>query len=138
MKLACSPPVPCWEGCGRGKFHFQTDFTTILFTLLSQPNGRKQNIETSSLQMIADLSFQGSITNLIFYILLSGERAKSLFENLKRKYSKKKADLKKAKNWGSSLQDTNGAKKALAPYIFLSWLHNFTKLHQCKSDIEDD
>ena len=90
---------PLLGGVREGEIPFsdRLDFTTILFTLLSQPNGRKQNIETSSLQMIADLSFQGSITNLIFYILLSGERAKSLFENLKRKYSKKKADLKKAK-----------------------------------------
>ena len=32
--------------------------------------------------MIANLSFKGCIANLIFYILLLPETAKSLFENL--------------------------------------------------------
>ena len=44
--------------------------------------------------MIADLSFKGCIANLIFFILLSRETAKSLFENVKKKYSKDKWDLK--------------------------------------------
>lgn len=84
----------------------------------SQANGRKQNLKNFSLQMIADLSFQGCITNVIFYILLSVE---FMFENPKKKYSKRKADLKKAKKSCSSLQDTQSAKIVLEPCIFLSW-----------------
>lgn len=110
------------------------DFSLFFF----QPNGQRQNIENSSLHMIADQSFQGCIAKLIFYILLSGEKAKSLFEKLKKKYSKKKIDLKRAKKLGSWLQDTQRAEPALAPYIFLSWLHDFTKFRHCKSNIEVD
>lgn len=53
-----------------------------------QPNifekNKERKKETFSLQTIADLSFVGCITNLIFYTLLLGKRAKSLFENLKK------------------------------------------------------
>ena len=59
-------------------------------------NWLKINIKTSSLQRITDLSFEGCITNLIFDILLSGDKAKSLFEHLKKKYGKEKSDLKNA------------------------------------------
>ena len=64
--------------------------------ILFSNNWLKINIKTSSLQRITDLSFEGCITNLMFYILFSGDTAKSLFENLKKKYSKEKSDLKNA------------------------------------------
>ena len=59
-------------------------------------NWLKITIKTSSLHRINNLSFEGCITNLISYILLSGDTAKSLLENLKKKYSKEKSDLKNA------------------------------------------
>ena len=64
--------------------------------ILFSNNWLKINIKTSSLQRITDLSFEGCITNLMFYILFSGDTAKSFFENLKNKYSKEKSDLKNA------------------------------------------
>lgn len=83
--------------------------------------------------MIADLSFKGCIANLIFFILLSRETAKSLFENVKKKYSKDKWDLK---NVGQVVhyRTPKGPKKHWHGTYFCNGYT--TSPHQCKSNIE--
>lgn len=120
-----------WSNSGNSSL--EKIFRYFAFNQIFEKNNN--NKETFSLQTIADLSFLGCITNLVFYTLLSGKRAKSLLENLKKQYRKKKTDLKKVKKSVSSLKDTQSVKEALARYIFLSQLHDFTKLHLYKSNM---
>ena len=64
-----------------------------------------------------------------------GEKAKAFYENLKKKYSKKKNDYKKCNRSGASVKDVEKAERALASYQFMAWLDKFTKLRDCKTNI---
>ena len=53
-------------------------------------------------------------------ILLPGDGAKVLFDNLRKKYSKEKNNLKKVQKSGTGSTDIERAECALAHYRFLS------------------
>ena len=62
-----------------------------------------------------------------FKLLFLGD-AKNAFNNLKKRYSKKRNDLKRAKRSGAGLADVQKFEKAFEVYSFLGWLNNFLQL----------
>ena len=54
--------------------------------------------------------------------------AKNAFTNLKKRYSKKRNDVKRAKRSGAGLADVQRFENQLEVYSFLSWLYPFMKL----------
>ena len=61
--------------------------------------------------------------------------ARTYFEKLRKRYNKKKNDLRKVKKSGSSTQESQKAEKALEPYKFLSWLDNFIYIRESRSNV---
>ena len=61
-----------------------------------------------------------------------------LFDNLRKRYNKKKNDVKKSKKSGSATTDAEKAEKALAPYKFLSWLDAFVYTRESKTNLMDE
>ena len=59
------------------------------------------------------------------------------FEKLRKRYNKKKNDLKKSKKSGSSTKEGEKAEKALSDYRFLSWLDKFIYVREGKSNLFD-
>ena len=62
-----------------------------------------------------------------FYFYISGESRKA-FENLKKRYSKKRSQLKQAKRSGAGKVDVDSYQKELDKYAFLQWLEPFIRL----------
>ena len=65
---------------------------------------------------------------------LEGEGQK-LFENTKKKYSKKRIQLKKAKRSGAGRDDIYTFQKSLDEYSFLAWLDPYMKMRDTKTNI---
>ena len=66
-------------------------------------------------------------------------KSKNCFTNLKKKYSKKKNDLKWAKGSAAGLADIQKFEKQLDNYSFLDWLNHFLKLkNDTRSNWKDD
>ena len=65
----------------------------------------------------------------------SGNDAKLYFEKLRKRYNKKKNDVKKAKTSGSSTKDEEKAENALDVYKFLFWLDNFVYIRESRTNI---
>jgi hypothetical protein len=63
--------------------------------------------------------------NFFFYLL--GD-AKNAFNNLKKRYSKKRNDVKRAKRSGAGLADVQKFEKSFEVYSFLGWLNHFLQL----------
>lgn len=57
------------------------------------------------------------------------------FDNLKKRYRKKKNQLKKNSGSGAGSDDVNKAKQALKPYEFLSWIDSFVQMRPGRSNI---
>lgn len=86
------------------------------------------------------------ITSILIYNQISytidlpfhfiGGQAKTLFENLRKRYNKKKNDLKKSRRSGAGTTDIEKVERALAPYKFLSWLDNFTYTRESKTNLD--
>lgn len=57
---------------------------------------------------------------------------------MRKRYNKKKLDVKKTKKSGSSTQESERAEKALAMYKFLFWLDNFIYIREGRSNINSD
>ena len=53
------------------------------------------------------------------------EQTKTFFINLKKRYQKKKAELRRQDKFGTCLAAVEKARKDLEPYLFLSWLDPF-------------
>ena len=71
-----------------------------------------------------------------FFFLISGERAKTCFENLKKRYQKKRSALRKVENKsGSSSVVVKKAQKDLEPYAFFFWIDEFNKPRSSKTNI---
>ena len=62
--------------------------------------------------------------------------AKSSFEKLKKRYNRKKNDLKKAKRSGISTKEVEKAERALQEYQFLFWLDKFTYIRESRTNVE--
>ena len=61
------------------------------------------------------------------FSIILGE-SKCAFQNLKKSYSKKRNNLKKAKRSGAGLKDIQKYEKQLEECAFLGWLNNFVSL----------
>eukprot|EP00794_Sanderia_malayensis_P002559 gene2559-2955_t len=61
------------------------------------------------------------------------ERIKQLFENSKKRFSKRRLDLKKTKRSGTSASAVQKAKENIQNYSFLAWLIPYIKLRATKT-----
>ena len=86
--------------------------------------------------LMQHMILQLAYSNTVCICFLSGIEAKSLFMNMKKRYCKKKCDLKKAKQSGTSADEVDRAKKNLKPYKFLSWLDSFLQLRITRFNID--
>ena len=62
-------------------------------------------------------------------------KAQPLFTTLKKKYQRKKKDLKDSNRSGSSSDVASKAQKAFQTYIFLSWLDDFLQIRQGRNNL---
>ena len=62
-------------------------------------------------------------------------KAQSLFTTLKKKYQRKKKDLKDSNRSGSSSYVASKAQKAFQTYIFFSWLDDFLQIRQGRNNL---
>ena len=61
------------------------------------------------------------------------------FTNLKKKYSKKKNDLKRVKRSGAGFADIQKFEKQLENYCFLGWLNSFLKIrNDTRGNLKND
>eukprot|EP00794_Sanderia_malayensis_P006727 gene6727-7485_t len=65
----------------------------------------------------------------------NGERTKQLFENLKKRFSKRRLDLKKSERSGTSASAVQKAKENMKEYSFLAWLIPYIKLRATKTNL---
>ena len=63
---------------------------------------------------------------------------KTIFENVKKRYLKRRNALKKADKSGTSSAVVDKAKRELGVYAFLFWLENFIKPRKTKDNIEEE
>lgn len=61
----------------------------------------------------------------MFFSIFSGTKAQAMFLTLKRKYQRKKRELKESNKSGTSAESVSKAEKAFRPYLFLNWLDEF-------------
>ena len=73
-----------------------------------------------------------SVTSLF---LLLGANAETLFKTLRKKYQRKKNNLKTVNKSGNSADVVVQAEKALNSYKFLSWLDEFIQVRQGRSNL---
>jgi len=66
------------------------------------------------------------------------ERAAQHFENLRKKYSRKKLNYQKASRSGVGEKETRSAKKDLDEYSFLFWLDDYSRRRKTKDNIQSD
>ena len=71
-------------------------------------------------------------------LLFLGKKAKHYFENLKKRYQKKKNNLKKADRSGTSTAIVGKARKYFEPYLFFTWFDAYTRQRSSKSNIMCD
>ena len=64
-----------------------------------------------------------------------GLKAQTLFVTLKKKYLRKKKDLKSARKSGNSTDVMLNAEKAFGSYKFLSWLDDFIESRRGRSNL---
>ena len=69
------------------------------------------------------------------YYLFVGE-GKKRFENLKKRYSKKKNNLKRKSASGAGLADVKAVKRDLKEYGFLAWLEEHLQLREIKVNLQ--
>ncbi|XP_065068514.1 uncharacterized protein LOC135693858 [Rhopilema esculentum] len=65
----------------------------------------------------------------------SGEEAKKLFDNLKKRYSKKRNEMRKVERSGTSTSAVAVAKEKLDQYKFLVWLQPFIQARSSKTNL---
>ena len=69
-----------------------------------------------------------------FYYFI-GSKAQYLFLNLKKKYLRKRKELKDSNKSGTSADAVTKAEKAFRPYAFLSWLDEFIQVREGRSNL---
>ena len=78
--------------------------------------------------------FEINFFRLYILSLFTGSAAKA-FETLKKKYSRKRVNLRKSSRSGAGTRDIEKAKKELEEYSFLRWLDSFVRPRKTKSNI---
>ena len=73
--------------------------------------------------------------NELSYIL--GNAAKLSFEKLRKRYNKKRKDMKNVNRSGISRKEVEKAQKALELYNFLFWLDNFIYIRDGKTNVKE-
>ena len=68
-------------------------------------------------------------------LYLIGLKAQTLFTTLKKKYARKKKELKASDRSGTSTEAVAKAQKAFQPYEFLNWLDGFMQTRQGRSNL---
>ena len=75
------------------------------------------------------------LLNILLFCIFLGEPERT-FENLKKRYSKKRIFPKKLKRSGAGKDDVGKAEKELQKYAFLGWMDTFSSLNeQCLSNV---
>ena len=69
-----------------------------------------------------------------FYCFI-GSKAQYLFLNLKKKYLRKRKELKDSNKSGTSADAVTKAEKAFRLHAFLSWLDEFTQVREGRSNL---
>ena len=65
----------------------------------------------------------------------SPTKAKVYFENLKKRHTKKRNDVRKSEKSGTSLAEKEKALNSFKPYEYLSWLDQFIATRASKTNI---
>ena len=79
---------------------------------------------------------QVSVTaSALNYYLFVGE-GKKRFENLTKRYSEKKNNLKRKSASGAGLADIEAAKRDLKEYCFLAWLEEHLQSRETKTNLQ--
>ena len=68
-------------------------------------------------------------------ISLAGSKAQGLFNVLKKKYLRKRKELKDAKRSGTSADVVEKAERLFRPYSFLSWLDNYVQAREGRTNL---
>ena len=76
------------------------------------------------------------IQQLFLFNFFLAERAKSSFENLKKRYFKKRCASKKSQKSGTSRSEVEKAEAELRQFSFLTWLDPFIRLRETRSNID--
>ena len=76
------------------------------------------------------------IISFRLFSLFTGSAAK-VFETLKKKYSRKRVNLRKSSRSGVGTRDLEKAKKELEEYSFLRWLDAFVRPRKTKSNMPE-
>ena len=69
-------------------------------------------------------------------MFLISETAEKAFDNLKKKYSRKRLNYQTAMRSGAGTNDVKEAQKELLEYAFLSWLDQYIRPRKSKSNID--
>lgn len=72
---------------------------------------------------------------MINFFYLSGT-AQKLFENIKKRYSKRRQAVLKASRSGSGRNDVETVENQLKDYEFMAWINPFIKTRKSKSNFE--
>lgn len=76
---------------------------------------------------------------ILCYILPIGETARACFENVKKRYLKRRNEYKKVANKsGTSTAIVDRANRELQLYSFLFWLDDYLKPRKTKSNVKDE
>ena len=70
-----------------------------------------------------------------FFPALDGTKAQLLFSNLKKKYLRKKREVKEASRSGTSSGMVSKVEKALQQYEFMRWLDGFVQAREGRSNL---
>eukprot|EP00794_Sanderia_malayensis_P006944 gene6944-7724_t len=90
----------------------------------SRTDYKDKNITNNAWNKVAD---EAAIEN--------GERAKQLFDNMKKRFSKRRNDLKKAERSGTSSDAVEKAREKANEFRFLTWLVPYIKLRATKTNL---
>ena len=71
-------------------------------------------------------------------VFLLGLKAKHHFENFKKRWSKKRTNLRKVSQSGTSTAVVKKAEQDLQPYLFFSWYADFVRPRASKSNVPSD
>ena len=76
-------------------------------------------------------------SKFVFKCFILGTAAQQ-FDNLKKKYSRKRISFRKLARSGAGAKDMRNAKKDLDDYSFFFWLDDHTRARKTKSNLDDE
>ena len=101
------------------------------YQVISRTNSKHLDKISYSGKDLKQVSVTASAFNYYLYV---GE-GKKRSENLKKRYSKKKNNLKRKSASGPGLADVEAAKRDLKEYGFLSWPEKYLQLSETKTNL---